>query len=1414
MRLKIAGSMMAVAFASTFAFAVEPRTWYVDNKLSDYAGHDGTSWAKAYRVIQDAVNAAASGDTVLVAPGTYGDEQGSMKSTVVARVVIPSDKALTIKSSGGKAVTHIVGAFGATKNFTGEEEGYGSGAIGGFVIAYDSAAGVSHGSRIEGFTIRRVAPSDSGQRGGGVTFLPSPSDNCAISTLPWVVDCVVSNCAVGGSSILGNVNCARVWVYRPTAKGDNSTTCAQNCNCIHSVFVGGRNSGGASIGVMRGRFVNCTFFDFSNRATAANGPKLFANCIDESGGTRLDVSDTSSQAANSVVAASSIQNSRCEGVDMVWGKVGGQMMSPTLCDYRPVKTNPYLTSTSTSAPAAADAGAEKWLAEFPEEFRYVDFYGKPFTATDGKVCAGASQEAVTPKCGFEHAYGLVVDGHETTARKDWKRYAFFDRYPVLLHLTPDSTIVTNLFCYRYGDDTDYWRYKFPTKGDEALFVPRADALWALNCYAATDEFYVDKAKGSADAGTTGTKVDPFRTLQQAVDVASTANGIATVVHVAKGVYDEGGAMYGETFSRVCITDNRKIRFIAHDGPEETVIKGAADPEAPENCYGCGPNAVRCLGVANTTTIFDGFSLVDGHVSNTNGTKSTARNGGALYADGKVVALVNCIVSNNYATIGSAMISGSAYGCRFYDNPVLSSGQFQSDPVLAFCEIGPQRVLTGADNACFFSGGAVLSHLTICNTNKNMTILSAHGHLFNSIIAHSRYNSNNAGQKRILGNVFWDFSYNSNTANGLVNTNGIHYVKADPRFADDAGRDWRLMADSPAVGSGKAWGGLDEGDVSFANQFKFYYCTMAHDPCGNEPYFANGLPTSGAYQRPGKVRLPAAPKGSALTGPNGETAVEFDEETTVTLTGTKRQALGLRVNGEATASTSATFVPADCVDASGVLRIEPIVSTNWYVDAANGNDAANGWTEATAKKTLAGVMEHADAGDLVTALPGTYDEGEMTPANHIDGNSKELLLPSRVVIPKGVSLVSRDGQESTVIKGKYLASGHFGYLGGDDDVLAGKLMRCVTMYPGTEIRGFTLLEGGTCSNGCTRAKGIDNIGGGGVLALEERDVVNPSVIVRDCYFQNCGAVRGGGIVFGTAVNCRFKGTMGAGGTGGASYRSTALVGCLVDEVRSATSVDEPLYCLNVTFGKNNHTAGGSGQEGTGVLRMGSEGLAENCLFLGGTKDIPAPNLRNCIVPSEDYLKAKQEGWIREGIVVAEVPVDANYMPARDSKAVDAFGLDAVPEELGEVDLYGHPRVLNAALDVGAVEYDWRADFAAAISPSARSSVSAASPAVRLDGGVVAIPSGTLVFGRTNATAGRDAQAKFAFEVKGSGTLTLTVDGVTVGSWTSADGAVDYTFGYVTAARNDFAFAYEPGADDAEAAYVKSFASCNGMTIFLR
>ena len=63
------GLMLVLCAASAICLTSAAGTVYVDNGLQSYTGHDGTSWAMAFKTIQEGVNAAADGDTVLVAPG-------------------------------------------------------------------------------------------------------------------------------------------------------------------------------------------------------------------------------------------------------------------------------------------------------------------------------------------------------------------------------------------------------------------------------------------------------------------------------------------------------------------------------------------------------------------------------------------------------------------------------------------------------------------------------------------------------------------------------------------------------------------------------------------------------------------------------------------------------------------------------------------------------------------------------------------------------------------------------------------------------------------------------------------------------------------------------------------------------------------------------------------------------------------------------------------------------------------------------------------------------------------------------------------------------------------------------------------------------------------------------------------------
>ena len=142
--------------AGVFAGAATAGTLYVNNDAGVGSNaYDGkaAAWDGAHGpklTIQSAVADAKAGDTILVAPGVYGDEQGAVDAATAGhacRVYI--DKPLTLKASGSRAETHLVG-----KRFAGES-GWGDGAVTAIRIAADVGSGAEGDKvRIEGFTIR------------------------------------------------------------------------------------------------------------------------------------------------------------------------------------------------------------------------------------------------------------------------------------------------------------------------------------------------------------------------------------------------------------------------------------------------------------------------------------------------------------------------------------------------------------------------------------------------------------------------------------------------------------------------------------------------------------------------------------------------------------------------------------------------------------------------------------------------------------------------------------------------------------------------------------------------------------------------------------------------------------------------------------------------------------------------------------------------------------------------------------------------------------------------------------------------------------------------------------------------------------------------------------------------------------
>ena len=150
---KIILAMFAVV-ASALPLFADPQTFYVNNTVGndDYDGlaaaYDGTHGPKFK--IQSAINAASAGDTVIVAPGTYGDEQGSVSASEAGMTVrVYINKSITLKSSGGREQTVILGRRNGDT-----EQGWGVGAVSGMRIASTVATGVDNPVEIEGFTFR------------------------------------------------------------------------------------------------------------------------------------------------------------------------------------------------------------------------------------------------------------------------------------------------------------------------------------------------------------------------------------------------------------------------------------------------------------------------------------------------------------------------------------------------------------------------------------------------------------------------------------------------------------------------------------------------------------------------------------------------------------------------------------------------------------------------------------------------------------------------------------------------------------------------------------------------------------------------------------------------------------------------------------------------------------------------------------------------------------------------------------------------------------------------------------------------------------------------------------------------------------------------------------------------------------
>ena len=239
--------LLVIGFGASRAMAT---TWYVATNGND--GAAGTDWATAKATIQAAINAAGTGDTVLVSNGVYQTGgQTVPPSLLTNRVVI--DKPLTVQSLNGPDVTTIRG-----------NKPNGDAAV-------RCVWMTSNGTALIGFTL-----TNGGTRTIGVNTEVSGGGLLALAASAVVSNCVLTgngSSSSGGGAHQGTLNNCRLTGNTSTSGGGVNQGFLNNCLLTQNV---GLNGGGAYFSTLS----NCVLI--LNGASTGGGGAAFGwlyNCV-------------------------------------------------------------------------------------------------------------------------------------------------------------------------------------------------------------------------------------------------------------------------------------------------------------------------------------------------------------------------------------------------------------------------------------------------------------------------------------------------------------------------------------------------------------------------------------------------------------------------------------------------------------------------------------------------------------------------------------------------------------------------------------------------------------------------------------------------------------------------------------------------------------------------------------------------------------------------------------------------------------------------------------------------------------------------------------------------------------------------------------------------------------------------------
>lgn len=404
----------------------------------------------------------------------------------------------------------------------------------------------------------------------------------------------------------------------------------------------------------------------------------------------------------------------------------------------------------------------------------------------------------------------------------------------------------------------------------------------------------------------------------------------------------------------------------------------------------------------------------------------------------------------------------------------------------------------------------------------------------------------------------------------------------------------------------------------------------------------------------------------------------------------------------------------------------------YVDAVNGDDAQDGLTAATAKRTLKAMMtsleaENDYADTVVRAAPGVYEEGEMFYAS----------CSNRVVVLPYVGIEAVGGPSVTTIKGR------FGDLSNNSKAGA-EAVRCVYLRTGAWVKGFKITGGSTQQSGSNawgcRGGGVYSDGGAAVAC----EITGNAGGGEDTNYRGPGGF--GGVYIGCYVHDNY-GNFQIYVNG--SPKAVVAANSVMTGSNAFYSDGDLLNCTVYASANGLSWAMGTCHAWNCFVNESGRGRAyTNCFFKAATFAV----INNNGVPGNTY----DPETCRFG--VSQSGLDAGFLPLAESVFVDAGSLAYYnayfPAKWGmfkDVGFLGQQRVYNGAIDVGGGEYDVRGDFAKKLNGDNKLTVDAVAA------------NATAAANGVTLAAGDSIEMTFEFAATGtarftvSGDVTVTVDG---------------------------------------------------------